>query len=194
MELNLRKSRKLEQKIGRYLDKKTLKLTVTVRAKSELTDAVTALNLASDKLLSDLNVNIALNDLRSVIRASIGQVNSSTGVNDLMAQREGFKNRIALLEITKDANTAPDQSELQDLLIAKVKNMEVGNTNRFSDPGVTVEVNTMTSIVKNNIEVLINETTKQLESLEDQLAQKNLGTTITLTDEQVNLLQVVGLL
>lgn len=189
MQLNLRKARKLEAKIAKHIETTELQTEVGIRAKSSLIEATAKRQEASVKLVSDLNNLVQLNELRYSIRSQIANANQGVGINALMTQREQLKSKVKILQKLATAQVAVSEEELQDVLDTTAKALEKGDTRGY---GRMTDVKVNTSAVLEHSRLAINAeiqaTIKGLEDVEDELAQKNLGAKVSLSDEQVTLL------
>ncbi len=195
MQLNLRKARKLEAKIAKHIETVNLNTEVSIRAKSSLNEATQKRQEASVKLVTDLNQLVNLNELRYSIRSQIANANQGVGINALMTQREQLKSKVKILSKLATAEMAVSTEELQDVLETTAKALEKGDTRGY---GRMTDVKVNTSAVlehsRQAINTEIQATVKGLEDVEDELAQKNLGAKVTLSDEQVALLKASALI
>lgn len=195
MEMNLRKARKLEAKIAKHVENTELKTEVGIRAKSSMTEAVLKRQEASVKLVQDLNTLVQLNEVRYSIRSQIANANQGVGINALMTEREQLKSKSQILQKLANAQLASSTEELQDVLETTAKALEKGDTRGY---GMRTDVNVNVSVVLEASRKAINDeitaTIKGLEDVEDQLAQKNLGAKVTLSDEQIAILKSAALL
>lgn len=195
MELNLRKARKLEVKILKHIESTELKTEVGIRAKASLLDATNKRQEASVALVRQLNDLVKLNEARYTIRNQIAAVNQGIGINDLMTQREQLKSKTSILQKLASAQAASSNEELQDVLETTAKALEKGETRGY---GRNTDVNVNVSVVlepsRQAIMSEIKDTVKGLEDVEDQLAQKNLGAKVTLSEETVALLKANALI
>ena len=195
MQLNLRKARKLEAKIAKHIETVNLNTEVAIRAKSSLIEATAKRQEASVKLVSDLNSLVQLNELRYSIRSQIANANQGVGINALMTQREQLKSKVKILSKLATAEMAVSTEELQDVLETTAKALEKGDTRGY---GRMTDVKVNTSAVlehsRQAINTEIQATVKGLEDVEDELAQKNLGAKVTLSEEQIALLKASALI
>jgi hypothetical protein len=193
MELNLRKARKLEAKIKTFLEQSSLEHQVSVRIKGELQEAQDKVKAAAEKLVTDLDLHTKLNELRFAIRNQIAEVNQAVGIHSLMNKKEALQAKAKLLERVVSTELAHGESELKDLLSNTVSSIEQG-ANRFGQSMVTVETSVVHKDIKDSVKNGINAIKKDLEDLEDSLAQKNIGAKVTLEEDSVKLLQSAGLI
>lgn len=176
MELNLRKARKLEAKIADAIAKTTLSSAIKVRILSSDEEREQELSRARSAFLAQIENRDALVKARFWIRKTIGQANATTGINDLISLRE---EALAYLSNSTASVDALNVRELRDLAQSKKNRLERGDSSRYDD-GVTFAVSVaneedIVSFKKKDLKFK-----KELEDLEDQLAQKNLGVKVTL--------------
>lgn len=188
-EINLRKARKLEQKIQAFVDSMKIESSIKVRAMSSSQDRKDALNQARMNLLADGQKQRDLIKARFSIRNLIGKANQDTGINDLMNQREMLQALLAKSSAkveTVNLNEIDDEASYRQNQITKGER-GYGDTVTFTSPVAT----------QSDLELFKREdqsVKNQLEDVEDQLSQKNLGAVVTLDDDTVSLLQANGLL
>lgn len=194
MELNLRKARKLEGKIAKHIEAATLKGEVQVRVKGGLLAAKDQLLEAGSTLLHDLENLRKLNEARFTIRKNIAAANESVGITNLMTQRESLKAKTQLLMKLMSVEVAPPNEVVSDLLESKAKELDSGNGRGYGRTEVTVGVSVVSEPVREAINEEIKSTTKGLEDVEDLLAQKNLGSNVTISEETVALLKANALI
>lgn len=192
MEINLRKSRKLEAKINTYVEAMDLKTAIKVRALASTEERAAALASARINYLGDLGIQRALIKARFQIRGQISTANQNVGINALIGKREEIT---ALLSKSNAGVDTLDVAELEDLASTKAKSLSNGGDSRaYGESTVTITVPVSTNEDLKAFKSLASDLKKELEDIEDQLSQKNLGATITLDNDTVALLQSVGLL
>lgn len=190
MELNLRKARKLEQKIQAYVEKMQLKSSINVRVMADAASRQETLQQGRIEFLSDGQRQKELIQTRFAIRQLIGQINEGIGINSLMNKRE------ELQELLKRVSSGVDVlnlAEVEDDVAASKVQIEQGKES-YGRRGTVVAAPVST---KEDLELFKNEEAeikRQLEDVEDQLSQKNLGAKLTLSDDAVALLKSCGLI
>ena len=193
MDLNLRKARKLESKIQKHLAAAQLKGSVDVRIKGTLESALDEVSKGGKKLSEDLTNLLKLNEIRFDIRNQIANANQGVGINALMTQREMLKAKSEVLTKLMSVEIAPSKEQLGDLLEGKQKQLDKGGDS-YGRLLVTVDVPVVGETERATINDQISSTIKELEDVEDQLAQKNLGAKISLSADAATLLKSQGLL
>lgn len=190
MEINLRKARKLESKISNLSSKMDLELSLSILASSSDEEALTDLAAAKARLSEQIQNVLKLVEVRYSIRSKIEQTNAAVGVSQLMNLREQVQAKLACYNTINDAATC-SQREALDLLAAKRKNLEKGD-GMFGKVNVSIMI-----LAKEEKEALTSQAValrRELEDIEEQLIQKNVGAKITLSEDEVALLQSNGLL
>src|ERR1035437_2003621 len=194
MDLNLRKARKLEAKILAYANAMSLISAVKVRIMASEAERSNALSDGRHKFLSVVSTQKSLILARFNIRQSISDANQAVGINTLINKREGLQ---ALLEKSTGTVDALDLNEANDLAAAKKRSLESGESSSRSYGGETSVTFTLPVALAHDVagfNAHALSLKRQLEEIEDELSQKNLGAKVTLPDNTVKLLQSVGLL
>ncbi len=194
MDLNLRKARKLESKIGKYINDAELKTDVNLRAKSSILDATSKRQEGAVQLTKDLADLDALNNVRYSLRNQIAAANQGVGINALMTKREQLKSKAGILTKLASASKAVSTEELQDILETTAKSLEKGESRGYGRTEVTVNTSVILETTREAINTEITSTVKALEDVEDELAQKNLGAKVTLSAQDVALLTAKNLI
>lgn len=192
MELSLRKARKLESKILTYVTKLRLDNEVEVRvmARDGGDENNEIISQGREKFLQDAHTRVKLIRTRFGIRKQIAQANEHSGINDLINEREMLQ---ALLATSLADLDVLDVMKLNDQIIAKKAHLEKGGVNTFGDAQVTIKTSVITKFDQSEFMEWDVKIQKELEEIEDQLSQKNMGIKIKLSEDVVNLLQSVGL-
>jgi|ERR1035437_329433 hypothetical protein len=193
MDLNLRKARKLEAKILAYANAMSLTSAVKVRIMANEEERSDALSAGRSKFLSDVSTQKSLILARFNIRQAISDANQAVGINALINKREGIQ---ALLEKSTGTVDALDYKEATDLADAKKRSLESGDSSRqlYGETSVTFTLPVALAHDVAGFKAHELSLKRQLEEIEDELSQKNLGAKVTLPDNTVKLLQSVGLL
>lgn len=193
MQLNLRKARKLESKIAKHIEAATLRGEASVRVKGSVADALVKIQKSGEELLTDLENLRRLNEVRYNIRSQIAVANQGTGINALMTEREQLKAKSQILMKLMNVELAPSTEELADQMAAKAVILDKGG-DRYGSQEVTVKIPVVSEPVREAINAEIKATIKGLEDVEDELAQRNLGAKVSLSEENVALLKAQALI
>lgn len=192
MEINLRKARKIEAKISQVAAKQAaLEFNLSILASSTDEEAVNELVSAKARLTEQIQNSLTLTEARYSIRRKIEQANEGVGINELMNRREQIQSKLAYYNTIEGLETC-SQREMLDLLSAKRKAIEKGNDNFYGK--VHISVQTLSDDEKSALSGQAVNLRRELEDIEEQLIQKNVGAKITLSAEEVALLQSNGLL
>lgn len=201
MQLNLRKARKLEQKIQKHIDGQHFNTNAEVRVKGTVDQALSQIDVEKKVFLSDIQQINSLLDLRFAIRNRIGKANTDLGINDLMSSKELLEaKRKALVKATSGSphrlgggqiSTTPDKESLDDLLKARAGILDRSTNDYGVSATLTIPILSDTEV--KTLEQQGQTILQQQEDIEDQLSQKNIGGTVTLTADEVTLLKAVGL-
>jgi hypothetical protein len=192
MEINLRKARKLESKINSVAAKQAaLEFNLSILASSSDEEALNELSAAKARLTEQIQNSLSLTGVRYSIRRKIEQTNEAVGVNQLMNLREQIQSKLAYYNTIEGLDTCSTR-EMLDLLAAKRKSLEKGSDNFYGK--VNVSVQTLSKEEKEALESQAIGLRRELEEIEEQLIQKNVGAKLTLSEDEVALLQSNGLL
>ena len=192
MELNLRKARKLESKIGEQIKSKRSDLGTSAQVRvnldiSKLDDfVVEARNLFHDEL-SNLNNLI---QVKQDIRNLIAQANANIGINDLISQKLLLEANIALLNSLVGTDVY-DKETVNDSIALTKKQQESERSSIYAR--TTLSVSFLSKIDKEKFIADKLKAQKDIEALEDKLAELNYSTKIKLNSNSVKLLQDNGL-
>lgn len=191
MELSLRKARKLEAKIQSTADSLPMSQALKVRVLASTNERAEALNKARSEYNGALDDQKSLIKARFAIRDLIAKVNAEVGINSLMSQRELVQ---ALLAKSTAGVDSIDFAASEDMAMARKNSLEKGmSDSSYSNLSVTIMVPVSTKEDVSSFMQSDKELKKQLEEIEDQLSQKNLGAKISIDEDTVNLLRAVGL-
>lgn len=192
MELNLRKARKLETKIRGVIDAADLRPSTKVRALATPEERSKALEHARADFLGANLLLTRLIKARFSIRRAIAKANADTGINDLMGKREEVQ---SLLAKNQSGVEVLDMKEAEDMASARRSALEGGGQRGYGgESSVTLALPVATAEDVASFKRTESDLKKQLENIEDELSQKNVGVKITLDSETASLLQTVGLL
>jgi len=134
-----------------------------------------------------------LNELRFAIRKGIADVNQQVGINALMNEREHLQAKLQLLGKVVENEVAHGEAELKDLLTNTATSIEQG-TNHYGQSLVNVTTSAIVQPLKQSLKNDVANIKKDLENLEDELAQKNIGAKVKIDEGSENLLKSAGLL
>ena len=186
MELNLKKARKLEASIQKFLDK-GFSTTINVRSTETPENARKAIEKAAKEKAVELLDRDKLLAIRYDIRRQIEAKNESSGINSLINEKVLLEKKVA--QYGEISGEAPSDMELAaELQIASDMLKNGNNFLKHVEFGVFGE---------NFLKVVLDEVhghQKHIETLEDKIAEKNLSNKVKLNAEQTKLLQTKRLL
>lgn len=198
MQLNLRKARKLEQKIQKHIDAQNFSSHSEVRVKGTVEQALRQIDVDKKIFLQDLQQLNALLELRFNIRNRISDANTKLGINNLMNQKELLEAKHRLLVkatsnpgLGRQLATTPDEASLDDLLKARAGVLDRSTSEYGLNPTVSVPIFSGAEVEA--FEQQGRSNAQAQENIEDDLSQKNIGGTVSLTTDEVTLLKTVGL-
>lgn len=187
MQINLRKARKLESLIASHTGIDTKFTSISVLASTNDEEA-TNLLVSAKAALQEQNQNILkLIEVHYSIRRKIELANEAVGINAKINEREVLKKKIAYLEQLAEMSTC-ETKEMLDLLSAKRAVLAKGDNSFYGK--VSVEISTMTAQEQEALEAQAASLKKQLEDVEEELLQKNVGAKITLSADEVAVLRL----
>jgi len=193
MQVNLRKANAIQSEIRKAIQAVKLELNVAV---TEYTvDVPAGLAVAQTNFLSAIKRKEALNGVLFNIRATVGRINATSGISDVLAQVQRVD---ALMTIVGTVANAAEAKPLSEIT-ARIDKMKA-NTNVDSRAALYGERynNVETSVVsaetiaeyKNKMKEL----KREKQALQDKLLTLNVSTTITLNASEVDLLKEEGIL
>lgn len=192
MDLNLRKARKLEQKINDLIKERDFNTVTEVRLKSTVEQALDQISSDKEIFYKEVSRTAELVNLRFSIRKRIDKVNYTLGINDLMNEKELLNAKTELnVSLKNKAKAALSKEQLEDTMKMTAGALERSSSNYGLS--ATLATNILTTSELEDLKKEILDLKKQQENLDDQLSQKNLGGLVTLTPEEVILLQSEGL-
>jgi hypothetical protein len=193
MQVNLRKANAIQSEIRKAIQAVKLELNVAV---TEYTvDVPAGLSVAQSTFLSAIKRKEALNGVLFNIRATVGRINATSGISDVLAQVQRVDAVMTIVGTVANASEAKPLSEIT----ARIDKMKA-NTNVDSRAALYGERynNVETSVVsaetiaeyKNRMKEL----KREKQALQDKLLTLNVSTTITLDASEVALLKEEGIL
>jgi hypothetical protein len=192
MELHLRKARALEQKIQNHLDTTRINTTSVVRVQGTLEEAIKGLDEARELALKEFPVRGELLKLRFRIRREIEKKNESTGINELI-------NAVVLNEaLVKDIQTNPVSARAEGVHFEDHFNHQVAQFKAPVDQysrtkSLSYGSQIFTKADVDAVAAQLRTLSKEKESLQDKIGEKNIVGKVTLTEDEVKLLESVGL-
>lgn len=185
MELNLRKARKLEAKIGTVIKSKQNDLSTVTQVR--VNEADVKLVVANTRLAFFDELK-SINDLIKVkqdIRDLIASANFNVGVDILIAQKVLLESKVTLLNNFTSTDTF-DVDETNDQIAISKKQLDGGQSMYAR---ATLSVSFLSKLDKDKLTLDLLNTKKEIEALEDKLAELNYSAKIKLDATSTKLLQ-----
>lgn len=190
MKLNLKKSRKLENEISKFMETLVFNKTCEVRIKATLEEIQKDLKKEAESLKDKMLLKTKLRTIRYKIREEIGKLNEIKGINKLMIEKNMIEEELS------DVNTLLGfeimESELD--IMDKKESLEKKGEDILRRSKTKMDLNVLTKSQKESLENNRLNLKKRLERVEDNLSKKNLGTSITLTKLDKELLSSLKLI
>lgn len=194
MQINLRKANAVQSEIRKAIN--SVKADVNVSVTEFTTSIVSALENASAQFLAGVKRKEQLNAALFDIRAAVGQANATVGIGNVLAEVECIDGKMAILGLIANATVAKSFDEIHSR-VEKMKNAPSDQTARamiYGDRYSTVETSVVSQANIDQAKDAIKQLKRQKQDLQDKLLNLNVGTTITLSTETVQLLKEEGIL
>jgi hypothetical protein len=192
MEINLRKANAIQAEIRRAFSAVETKNTVTV---TEFTQDVAAeVNGASIQYQLGLQRKEQLNTALYNIRRSVASANATAGINAILTDVQGIE---ALMSLYSNVATQTVAKPLEELTARLDKMRTAPSSERsmlYGDRYSNVEASVVTVEVVANAKAKVKELKRQRQALQDKLLTLNVNTLITITPEDLVVLQAEGIL
>lgn len=199
MEFNLRKARKLESKIQKYLDEKELETSAQIRSLASLEEAKSNVETKKSEFLKNIIDRENLLKTKFTIRKKIETKNEESGVNTLINMQVLTKKLIEDLDkIPRETLTSEQQ--LADLLKAHALMFQNGSSeksnpfSRVNSIKTSFDVNFLSPQDLENLNTRKIKYKKNIEDIEDKLNLLNVSQKIELPEDMVKLLEAHKLL
>jgi hypothetical protein len=186
MKFNLRKARKLENKIGAFIGEKQRELDscVNVRVNEDLNNIDNIVNEARAGFFNEFNNINNLMEARQNIRNLIGEANQKESINEFISQKVLAEAKLSKINSILGFETF-DKKQTEDSLEYSKKALENGE--RYAR--TTVKVSFLTNIDEDKFKTDKRLLVKQIEELDDKLAKLNYTIEVQLDANTVKLLK-----
>jgi len=187
MKINLKKARQLESKIHAAIQGEKIEVEERVRINAALTDIQLKLLNGKTRVLDELKNKHSLIKLRYKIRRAIAEANEQSGVSKLINDKVMLEAQKTLLNTYISDNVGYTIDELNDVIEQSIKEMNKDGAFMRSKSALTE----LAVLMKEDMEQFKDERValvKQIEGLEDSLAELNYTTQIKLETEDIDLL------
>jgi hypothetical protein len=187
MELNLKKVRKLENKIQEYLNELDLSSSASVRSSSSFDEAKKAIEDKKSEFLKNFINRENLLKVRYQLRRQIEQKNEESGINSLMNLKVLTEKLIEQIDSIAKNDSFSDE-ELKDQLAAHSKLISE-DVFRKTFVKTSFDVFTLNKIDHESLKIRKINYKKNLEEMEDNLSLLNVSTKIVLPEDILKILK-----
>jgi len=186
MKLNLKKARKLETKILSAINER-LSLSATVRVNADITDIEVKILNARKTAVDGIANKQALIDLRYKIRRLIAEANEQSGVSSLISDKVRLSAQKDLLNVYISEEVGLEKEELEDEINQKRKDLNKDGSFMRSKSALdsfdVLSKKDMDNFKNKRIDII-----KEIEDIDDKLAELNYTTKITIDQSDIDLL------
>ena len=191
--INLRKANAIQSEIRKAINSSGVQETLSI---SEYTQNVgTEFEFAKDAFAVDVTRKVALNTALFNIRKSVAQANATVGISNILADVELIDATMAVYSTVASKQVAKTLDEI-NARIEKIK-ATPADSSRASIYGDRFN-NVETSVVEQGTIDIAKQKVKQLkrekQTLQDKLLELNVNTLIEISDVDVNVLKVEGIM
>ena len=186
MDLSLKKARKLEAKIATFINQKKTELNTqeSIRLSSDITAVTTQVGEFRTTFFDNLKLVNNLITIRQEIRDQISEANFNTGIDNLISNKVLLENKIAVLNAFV-GHDIYDQGEVEDVLALGKKQLEGGS----HYVRTSTEISFLNQVDKDKIRIDKQSLQKEIEAIEDKLAELNYSSKLRLNSITTKLLQ-----
>jgi uncharacterized protein YdcH (DUF465 family) len=194
MEINLRKANAVQAEIRRAINAAVANDTVSV---TEFTQNVEqTIQQATAEFQKEVARKVALTNALFNIRKSVGQVNATAGINDILANVQGIDAVMAVYSnvATKSAGKSLDEITAR---VDKIKNAPADASVRasiYGDRYNSVDTSVVTCETIADAKAKVKELKRQRQNLQDKLLALNVNTMVTVGGEDEEVLKAEGIL
>lgn len=195
MELNLRKARKLENSIHKYLEATNLEYAAKIRTQENMDVSLECLREFRKKMLSDAHNRFQLIKIRHDLRVAIAKENERVGINELLHKKAYIDSQIK--ETQKHLSfPISEEDQIKDVIEFKRKSFERGESGRYGnhEDVLFIDVSGIDEETRKKDLSEMRSLKRSLEQIEEDLVQKNIGAKVTLDAYTEELLKSAGLL
>lgn len=192
MEINLRKANAIQSEIRKAISASTAKDSVSV---SEYTSNVgEVVEKAMDQFATDVTRKVALTTALYNIRKSVGDANSTVGINGILADVQSID---AIMTIYSNV-ASKEVSKSLDEINARLEKMKTAPADARSAIYGERYNNVETSVVEQSTidaaKQKVKELKRQRQALQDRMLTLNVNTLITITSVDEMVLKVEGII
>jgi hypothetical protein len=190
--INLRKANALQSEIRKAISSSGVSDTVSVTEYTS--DVAGGLEKAMKEFATDVTRKVALNTALFNIRKSVAQANSNMGISDILADVELIDATITVYSNVATKAVAKTLDEI-NARVEKIKASALTNESRiYGDRYNVVETSVVEQSTIDAAKQKVKELKRQKQTLQDKLLTLNVNTVINISDVDVMVLKVEGIL
>jgi len=193
MQVNLRKANAIQAEIRKAIS--AVKLETTVAVTEYTADIPAGLQLAQDNFLNAIKRKEALNTVLFNIRSLVGKANAQVGISDVLAEVQRVDALLTIVGTVANATEAKPLTEIQARIEKMKANTTVDNRSMiYGERYNTVETSVISETEIAIAKAKMKELKREKQAHQDKLLALNVGTNITLSTGEVELLKDEGIL
>lgn len=193
MQVNLRKANAIQAEIRKAIS--AVKLETTVAVTEYTADIPVGLQLAQDNFLNAIKRKEALNTVLFNIRSLVGKANAQVGISDVLAEVQRVDALLTIVGTVANATEAKPLTEIQARIEKMKANTTVDNRSMiYGERYNTVETSVISETEIAIAKAKMKELKREKQAHQDKLLALNVGTNITLSTGEVELLKDEGIL
>jgi hypothetical protein len=191
MKISLRTARKLETKIGKYLDENQVNTTVKVRVNTPADKLTSVLDTARQETRNSFADQMSLASARYDIRNSISKRNAASDIDNLISRKVSAENSIKQLKSILSAEARLDQDALGDTIKLGQKRFEQAAPDQYGsrDNPVVTSLSVLTQSDLDEYKSQVTKLQRSVEENENALDALNHTEQVELSPDAVNLLR-----
>jgi len=189
MKINLKKARKLEAKILSAILNGRVSLEARVRVQADINDVKHKMGESRTEAINAIENDKKLIDLRFKIRRAIAVENEASGINILISNKACLMAQRDLLNNYKSGRPALDHDELRDYLDQARKDLDKENS-YMRNNSTLIDVNVFEDSDFEDLKDQHAQVMRDIESVDDMIAEKNYTSKITLDQADIDLLKL----
>lgn len=192
--INLRKANALQSEIRKAISSSGVSDTVSITEYT--TDVAGGLNKAMDEFAVDVTRKVALNTALFNIRKSVAQANANMGISDILADVELIDATMAVYSNVATKQVAKTLDEIT-ARIEKIKATPADASARsaiYGDRYNSVETSVVEQSTIDVAKAKVKELKREKQTLQDKLLTLNVTTVINISDVDVMVLKLEGIL
>lgn len=193
MKLSLRTARKLETKIGTYVDENPLNLMSKVRVNTDLKVATASLDEARKEFLQNEEDMTKLLQVKYILRQKIADENAKSEVDSLITQKVSKEQQVSRLKKLIIAPIRETEEAVSDMLTLGKTNFSKGEV-RYGESSVHTNLSFLTKEDLERFKKQKNDLSKEIEHIEEKVTELNHTQKVDLSEDHLKLLQKHSLL